>query len=336
MRTMRALLEGRFADAERLASEARAIGERVGLPDAANTYRGQVVMLRGEQGRLGELMESYAAYVAGADVTAIVRCILAFIYAETDRSVDARRELERLAEPDFAAVPHNVNWLAAMLCLARACATLGDAPHAAVLYKLLAPHAHRIAVAGGAIVCFGAVSHYLGVLAATQRHWEAAARHFDDALDRNLRLRAPPLLARTRHAYAAMLLARDRAEDHARARELVGQALATAHELGMAGLEAQALAVREHLDRATSAADRTARYPAGLTAREVEVLGLVAAGRTNRENAAALVLSVPTVQNHLANIYRKIDARNRADATAFALRHRLTGPPASLPSASPD
>jgi DNA-binding CsgD family transcriptional regulator len=59
-------------------------------------------------------------------------------------------------------------------------------------------------------------------------------------------------------------------------------------------------------------------YPRGLTAREAEVLRLLAHGRTNREIAAELVISVHTVERHLATIYRKIGARNRTDATAFA------------------
>lgn len=61
--------------------------------------------------------------------------------------------------------------------------------------------------------------------------------------------------------------------------------------------------------------------PAGLTAREAEILRLLAEGRTNREIADTLVLSVHTIERHLANAYRKIGARNRADATAFALRN---------------
>ena len=65
-------------------------------------------------------------------------------------------------------------------------------------------------------------------------------------------------------------------------------------------------------------------YPAGLTAREVEVLRLVAAGRSNRAIAAALSLSVRTVERHIANILRKIDAHSKAEATAYAFRHGLT------------
>jgi LuxR family transcriptional regulator, maltose regulon positive regulatory protein len=62
------------------------------------------------------------------------------------------------------------------------------------------------------------------------------------------------------------------------------------------------------------------RQPDGLTARETEVLQLLAAGHTNSEIAAALVLSVYTVERHLQNAYRKIGARNRADATAYVVR----------------
>ena len=65
------------------------------------------------------------------------------------------------------------------------------------------------------------------------------------------------------------------------------------------------------------------RFPNGLSAREVEVLRLLAAGHTNRQIAAALVVSVATAERHIANIYAKIGARGRADATAYALRHGL-------------
>jgi LuxR family transcriptional regulator, maltose regulon positive regulatory protein len=60
-----------------------------------------------------------------------------------------------------------------------------------------------------------------------------------------------------------------------------------------------------------------------LTAREAEVLGLLAAGRSNRDIAEALCLSPRTVQRHVANAYLKIGAHNKAEATAYALRHGL-------------
>ena len=62
---------------------------------------------------------------------------------------------------------------------------------------------------------------------------------------------------------------------------------------------------------------------AGLTPREVEALRLIAAGRTNKEIATELIISVATVERHIFHIYAKIGARGRADAIAYALRHGL-------------
>ena len=66
-----------------------------------------------------------------------------------------------------------------------------------------------------------------------------------------------------------------------------------------------------------------APYPDGLTAREVEVLRLLAGGYTNSEIARELFLSVRTVERHIGNIYGKINARGRAHATAYALTRNL-------------
>jgi predicted ATPase/DNA-binding CsgD family transcriptional regulator len=64
-------------------------------------------------------------------------------------------------------------------------------------------------------------------------------------------------------------------------------------------------------------------YPAGLTAREVEVLRLVARGLTNAQVAQELVLSEKTVATHLTHIFNKTTSENRASATVFALHHGL-------------
>jgi pimeloyl-ACP methyl ester carboxylesterase/DNA-binding CsgD family transcriptional regulator len=65
---------------------------------------------------------------------------------------------------------------------------------------------------------------------------------------------------------------------------------------------------------------------ARLTARELQVLRLVAAGSTNKEIATALSVAVSTLERHLVNVYTKIGARGRADAIAYALRHHLETP----------
>jgi DNA-binding NarL/FixJ family response regulator len=62
---------------------------------------------------------------------------------------------------------------------------------------------------------------------------------------------------------------------------------------------------------------------AGLTPTELRVLRLLADGRTTKEIAGELVLAVSTVDRHITHIYEKLGVRNRAEATASALTHRL-------------
>jgi DNA-binding NarL/FixJ family response regulator len=73
---------------------------------------------------------------------------------------------------------------------------------------------------------------------------------------------------------------------------------------------------------ATSARSGSA-YPGGLSPREAEVLKLVAAGKSNRQIAEELTISINTADRHVSNILTKIDASNRAEAASFAVRHDL-------------
>lgn len=131
--------------------------------------------------------------------------------------------------------------------------------------------------------------------------------------------------SRPETAHALLCLARisSQLNEKADARFYIGEArdvIAQWQEAGILGgllTEAERLAGLKPTPRTAS--------PEALTGREAEVLGLVAAGRTNAEIAAELVLSIHTVARHLQNAYRKIGARNRADATAYMLRQRSDG-----------
>lgn len=72
-----------------------------------------------------------------------------------------------------------------------------------------------------------------------------------------------------------------------------------------------------------SPASSATATPDAVTARELDVLRLLAAGDSNAEIAGRLGITVHTVERHAANLYRKIGARGRADATAYALRRDL-------------
>lgn len=104
--------------------------------------------------------------------------------------------------------------------------------------------------------------------------------------------------------------------DHDGARLACDAARKALEELGAA----QALARLEELVGAA----RPGRHPGPeVTPRELEVLRLVAAGRTNREIADELVLSEKTVERHLSNIFARLRVSNRAAATAYAYDHDL-------------
>jgi DNA-binding NarL/FixJ family response regulator len=74
-----------------------------------------------------------------------------------------------------------------------------------------------------------------------------------------------------------------------------------------------------------AALSRTVRPGAagGLSARELQVLRLVAVGKTNRQIASQLFISERTVERHLSNIFNKLDLPSRAAATAYAYEHQL-------------
>jgi ATP/maltotriose-dependent transcriptional regulator MalT len=112
------------------------------------------------------------------------------------------------------------------------------------------------------------------------------------------------------------------AGDAADARALIGQAKDLLGKSQAPGILTGLLDETERLAGpvAPAAAPRShgrVRRPDGLTAREAEVLGLLAAGNSNDEIAAELVISVHTVVRHLQNAYRKIRVRNRAQAAAY-------------------
>jgi DNA-binding NarL/FixJ family response regulator len=129
-----------------------------------------------------------------------------------------------------------------------------------------------------------------------------------------------PELALTLLAQADLAAAQDGRTGAAEERRRLTEALALYEQLGNAP---DARRLRERLARAGQSRPAVASQPAGLSAREVEVLQLVAAGNSNRAIAQALVLSEKTVANHIANIFAKTGTDNRAAATAFAFRHGL-------------
>jgi tetratricopeptide (TPR) repeat protein len=236
-RAMRALCDGRFGDAERLADDAFAAGRRLRESDAAQFQTVQLFFSRVEQGRAGEMEEPFKRFLRDFPTLPGWRAGLAFLYCEAGREADARREFAPLAANGFRDIPRDDTWLLSTVAAADACGLLGDAAAAAVLYELLLPYARRNIVCFEAgIACIGAAARVLGVLAHTMGRCEESEAHFEAALELNEKMGARSWLARTQHQYAEMLLARDEPGDRNRAAELRKAAVATARELGMKSL----------------------------------------------------------------------------------------------------
>ena len=117
----------------------------------------------------------------------------------------------------------------------------------------------------------------------------------------------------------------------ARVRVLIGLACrelgdedAAQMELDAARWSFEQLGAAPEIERVEKLLDRSPPSPTeGLTGREVEVLALVATGKTNREIAGQLVISEKTVARHLSNIFVKIGVSSRSAATAYAFQHDL-------------
>jgi tetratricopeptide (TPR) repeat protein len=235
-RKARALLDGRFAEAERLAQEALSMGQQMQGVDAEGIFGIHMFTSRREQGRLRELTAAIKSFVARQPAASTWRPGLALIYSDLRLEPEARAEFELLAAHDFADLPQDARWIASITYLSEVCAFLGDSARAATLYQLLLPYAGHNIVLGHAVACYGATTRYLGLLASTMSRWEMAERHFAEALAMNARMGAKPWLARTQHEYAEMLLARGQPGDQTKALGLLDKALAIAREVGMQSL----------------------------------------------------------------------------------------------------
>ncbi len=214
------------------------------------------------------------------------------------------------AQAELAALAHaRRDADGARQALRRADALLGDARDAAAQASPVTPNA-------------------AGWLALAEAECERARpERWSDAAGAWDRLERPPLAAYCRWREAEALVAAGAPRAAATASLSAAYAVATHLRARPLMRELELLAERARLDPAppeTVTAPAGLAEQLGLTAREAEVLALVARGLTNREIAETLVISVKTASVHVSHILRKLDAPNRLAAAAIA--HRMTPP----------
>lgn len=231
-RALRAFLDGRFDESERLSQEALAVGQRAQTSNVSQMYGAQMLALRREQGRSAEVEPMLQGLVAQFPTVPSWRCGLAYVLNELDRRDDARAQFEILAADEFSGIPRDAFWLVAMLGTIEVCVSLADRERAAVLYRLVRPYADHFAV-NVVGTCVSSIARGLGCLAGLLSDADEAKQHFESAIALESRLGARPLLAHSQHDYGAMLLQHDGKGDREKARQLLGAAHATFEQLGM-------------------------------------------------------------------------------------------------------
>ncbi len=244
LRGMRALLEGRFAAAERFAAEAREGGERAGEPLAQQFFAIQASVLYRLQGRLDEILAAVTALAERYPGIQAWRAARGAVAAQIGRLDIARSEFERLAEDEFGGIAMDAQWSVAHALLCEVAAALGDAERAPILHERLAPFRGQVVIAGRAAASWGPYARYLGIASATAGDTELAIEELEESIELSRRMGELTFGSIAELNLAEVLLARDSEGDHVRALELIDAALDCAQELGMRGVSERALQVK--------------------------------------------------------------------------------------------
>jgi tetratricopeptide (TPR) repeat protein len=206
---------------------------RAARGDAAQAaYELQRFCLRREQGGLAEIEHELESCADAHPKRRALRCAVANLNAELGRLDAARARLAGLAAGDFEALPLDGDWLVSAALVAETCHAVGDAAAAASLQARLLPFS-ELNASGEGEVSLGAVSRYLGQLAAAQGDVAGAVEHFEAALEQNARMGAPLWLAHTQHDLGSLLLSKGPATDRERGLELLETAGLTFRGLGI-------------------------------------------------------------------------------------------------------
>ncbi|NQW16989.1 MAG: AAA family ATPase [Chloroflexi bacterium] len=236
--------------------------------------------------------------------------MLAAVGLMSDNS-DAIELAAEVADADFGS-PYGTDWLAKPSEIVRyLCDTaLRDSNAAALAHDGLQKYRQTWANAG---VLIGA-DRALALSAAVADSPTAAAVHFSEGIAFCKKSGLRPELAWTYHDFVSFQLKQGGRIDRSEALKMVDEGLKLTNTLGMVSLQRRL----EELRDAVVALGGKPQYPDGLTPREVEVLRLIATGRSNRQIAEDLIITESTAAKHVANILSKTESANRVEAANYA------------------
>jgi class 3 adenylate cyclase/predicted ATPase len=229
-RTMRALMKGRYKEAERLARTALSIGEPAQREWARIVFTGQSFLTHWMDGSLKQLSEQLSDAASNAMTSASVYVL---VLAETGQLEKARALFATLTANDFEVPRQSSDWLMSICVLSVASIAIGDSEAAGRLYELLAPYADRCALYQAGAGCVGSNHAFLGFAAVAAARPRDAVRHFELGLARNADIGCDYMTPRICYEYAKVLLSEPEVPERAKAMGHIDQGLELARGRGM-------------------------------------------------------------------------------------------------------
>jgi DNA-binding CsgD family transcriptional regulator len=272
--------------------------------------------IRREQGRLEEMRPVLSLLARAEQASGVWAPGLALAAAELGFMEEARKAVSRTTTDGFAGIPRDSLWPAVLGLLSEAAVLLEDQGIAEPLLVELDAFAGE-ALMAGFTTTLGPADRLRAALSEQVGRSDDADRWISAARDLAVRAGSPTWLARVEHTHAWILARRGDEEGAGRHYEA---AVVIAEPIGMRWIV-------DHPPLRVAAASPPAapgsQLPDGLSVREVEVLALVAGGRSNREIAETLHISPNTAANHVRSILQKTACANRAEAAGYAVRRGL-------------
>jgi predicted ATPase/DNA-binding CsgD family transcriptional regulator len=316
--------QGEYTQARTLFEESlalyRDVGNKMGIAHTLSQLAQVLLVSQSDQARVHSLLEECLAlshelgFKEGIAASLCLSGQLALIQGEIVTAHSLVQESVALYKE--MGHRHDTGW--SLSILARVVASQGDYAAARALYEeslaITREVSNKLHIASGleGLAAVVAAEGYLPTRQGTQ--WAAQLWGAAESLRKAIGVPIPPIdLADYERSLSA-------ARTH-----LDEQAFADSWAEGRTMTPEQALAAQGHRKAPQVPPPTTTpkTYPAGLSAREIEILCLVAKGLTNAEIAKELVLSTKTVAAHLTHIFNKTKSENRAAATVFAMRHDL-------------
>jgi DNA-binding CsgD family transcriptional regulator len=308
LRYARQFAGGDLVGAQRTCDGLEELGRSFGTDDTEGSTAVQTFMIRRENGALERVRPLLTGEERPEEHWAPG---LLALYTALGMAGPTARLLRWLLDGRLEVYRESAQWPAVLAFATEASLDLGDDGAARTLRPLLEEYRGLNLVAAQFVAVFGAADRYCGAVDSLLGE-ESAEERLAAALELDTRMGAS-----LHRAYTLVATVR-----HLRRNDVGGPRVAALVE------EARALAEPLHLPRvlrllAASPARATPPSPAGLTAREREVLRLLAEGLLNREIAERLVISENTAANHVRSILAKTGSGNRTQAAMFAAAEGL-------------